>query len=133
MSELSRILVVDDNEAIHHDFRQILDRSEREASLASLDDLERAVGGEPVSTAPTSLSYDLTFVSQGEKAIHLAAQACAAGRAYGVAFVDIRMPPGIDGIETIERLWQIQPERDRAVQRVQRLLVGRDLRATSSR
>ena len=105
MSERSRILVVDDNEEVHHDFREIL-RSEREASLATRDELERVVGGEPIATTP----YDLTFVSQGEKAIHLAAQACAAGRAYGVAFVDIRMPPGIDGIETIERLWQIQPE-----------------------
>jgi two-component system NtrC family sensor kinase len=110
MSEPSRILVVDDNESIHHDFRQILDRSSRDASLTSLDELERALGGEPTPTPAASITYGLSFVSQGEDAIHAVSQACAAGRAFGVAFVDIRMPPGIDGIETIERLWQIQPD-----------------------
>ena len=32
------------------------------------------------------------------------------GRPYSVAFVDMRMPPGWDGIETIARLWQADPD-----------------------
>ena len=36
-------------------------------------------------------------------------QATAAGNPYALAFVDVRMPPGWDGIETIDRLWQTDP------------------------
>jgi len=108
-AEPSRILIVDDNEAIHADFRQILDRSKRASQTASLDELERMLGGEPIATvAPTT--YNLTFCSQGEDAVRDVAQAVANHRPFALAFVDIRMPPGIDGIETIKRIWQIQPE-----------------------
>jgi two-component system, NtrC family, sensor kinase len=110
MVEPARIMIVDDNEAIHHDFRSILDRRDRAASSASLDDLERAFGGDPIAAGPSAQSYDLHYVSQGEDAIRAVAQARTEGRPFGLAFVDIRMPPGIDGIETIERMWQIQPE-----------------------
>ena len=32
------------------------------------------------------------------------------GRPYAMAFVDMRMPPGWDGLETIERLWAVDPD-----------------------
>jgi CheY-like chemotaxis protein len=35
--------------------------------------------------------------------------ALAAGRPYAMIFVDVRMPPGWDGIETIERILQVTP------------------------
>ena len=38
------------------------------------------------------------------------AKPVAAGRPYTVAFVDVRMPPGWDGVETIKRIWQTCPE-----------------------
>src|SRR5262245_783221 len=110
MAKPARIMIVDDNEAIHHDFRQILDRGEQAATAASLDDLERAFGGEPVAARPKPIAYDLHFLSQGEDAVRAVAAARAEGRPFGTAFVDIRMPPGIDGVETIERIWRIQPE-----------------------
>ncbi|HEX3762848.1 MAG TPA: ATP-binding protein [Kofleriaceae bacterium] len=108
-AEPSRILIVDDNESIHHDFRQILDRSKRASATASLDDLERLLGGAPVISA-TPTTYELTFASQGEDAVREVARGREGGAPFGVAFVDVRMPPGIDGIETIRRIWQIQPE-----------------------
>jgi len=106
----SRILIVDDNEAIHSDFRQILDRGARQASLASLDDLERALGGDPMPTEAPTMSHELAFAFQGEDAVKTISGARSEGQPFAVAFVDIRMPPGIDGIETIERMWQCQPE-----------------------
>jgi signal transduction histidine kinase len=110
-SELARIMVVDDNDAIHHDFQQILDRRSRSAMAASLDDLERELGGEPATPAlPCAAEYDLAFMSQGEDAVRAVAQARGMDRPFACAFVDIRMPPGIDGIETIARMWQCQPE-----------------------
>ena len=105
-SEPARIMIVDDNEAIHHDFKQILDRSARAQITASLDDLERELGGDPVGEqAPFAADYDLAFVSQGEDAVRAIGQARGRDRPFACAFVDIRMPPGIDGIETVARMW----------------------------
>jgi len=109
MTHHSRILVVDDNEAIHADFRHILDRGARQARLASLDDLERALGGDPLPSEPPAIAHELAFALQGEDAVRAVAEARGDDRPFSVAFVDIRMPPGIDGIETIERMWQCQP------------------------
>jgi signal transduction histidine kinase len=104
-------MIVDDNEAIHRDFKQILDRSARTQVTASLDHLERQLGGDPVGgPAPRAPDYDLAFVSQGEDAVRAIAQARGHDRPFACAFVDIRMPPGIDGIETVARMWQCQPE-----------------------
>jgi len=110
MTNGNRILIIDDNESIHADFRQILDRGARTASLASLDDLERALGGDPVPMELPTISHELAFAFQGEEAVKMVSRARNEGRPFAVAFVDIRMPPGIDGIETIERMWQCQPE-----------------------
>jgi response regulator RpfG family c-di-GMP phosphodiesterase len=40
----------------------------------------------------------------------LVQQSLADGRPYAVAFIDICMPPGWSGIETLERIWEIDPD-----------------------
>ena len=110
MTEPAKILIVDDNEAIHADFRQILDRRDRVARAAALDDLERLLGGGSVPTAPKAATHELAFAFQGEEAVYAVKEARKAEHPFSLAFVDIRMPPGIDGIETIARMWQCQPE-----------------------
>jgi signal transduction histidine kinase len=110
-SERSRILIVDDNTAIHHDFRQILDRRARAARQASLDQLERELAGEIAApAAPVAATYDLAFVNQGEDAVRAVAESRRDNQPFACAFVDIRMPPGIDGIEAISRIWKLDPE-----------------------
>jgi len=47
---------------------------------------------------------------QGRDGVELARRAIVEGRPYSVAFVDMRMPPGWDGLETIENLWKVDPE-----------------------
>ena len=37
-------------------------------------------------------------------------QAIAAGNPYAMAFVDVRMPPGWDGVETTRELWKVAPD-----------------------
>src|SRR5579863_10247644 len=100
-----RILVVDDNEAIHQDYRKILcgDAGGRMSAA------EAALFGEQqaVTTRP---SFDVDSAMQGRDGVERARQALAEGRPYSVAFVDMRMPPGWDGLETIEHLWAIDPE-----------------------
>jgi PAS domain-containing protein len=58
----------------------------------------------------TALSFDVSFADQGEDGARMAEAAVAEGRPFSVAFVDMRMPPGWDGVTTIKRLWKIDPD-----------------------
>lgn len=102
-----RILVIDDNHSIHQDFAKIL--SPPASDDPALDDMEAALfGSEKPTSAP--MTFELDFASQGAEGLTMVEHALAAGRPYALAFVDGRMPPGWDGIETIQRLWQADPE-----------------------
>ena len=100
-----RILVVDDNPAIHQDFRKILCPQMVNPALET--DLVGLFGG--LDAAKTEPSFELDFASQGQEALEMARGAVEAGRPYQMAFVDVRMPPGWDGIETIARIWEVDP------------------------
>jgi diguanylate cyclase (GGDEF)-like protein len=100
-----RVLVIDDNPAIHKDYRKILvadDDVQISAAEAALFD-----GLQPESARPT---FYVDSAMQGKDGVERAREALAAGRPYSVAFVDMRMPPGWDGLETIEHLWRVDPE-----------------------
>jgi diguanylate cyclase (GGDEF)-like protein/PAS domain S-box-containing protein len=99
-----RILIVDDNQAIHADFRKILVSKTDDA----LKDLEAAVFG-PADTVAVEL-YELESAFQGQEALARVREAVAAQRPFALAFVDMRMPPGWDGLETIEQLWRADPD-----------------------
>ncbi len=99
-----RLLIVDDNTSIHDDFRKILAGAPDDRALASAEAL--LFGAEPAAGP----AFDLTMAAQGEEAVALARAAIEAGRPFALAFVDIRMPPGIDGVETARRLWEIDPD-----------------------
>jgi len=101
-----RILIIDDNPSIHDDFRKILIK--RETREGGLQDMESALfGTERQVISP--VSFEIDCASQGRDGLALVEQAQAAGHPYALAFVDGRMPPGWDGIETIHRLWQASP------------------------
>jgi signal transduction histidine kinase len=101
---VNRILIVDDNQSIHRDYEKILcpkiDTS-IDASAASFFAEEEVVA--------KPMAYQLGFAVQGEEGVEKVRVAHAANSSYSVAFVDMRMPPGCDGVETIERLWRIDP------------------------
>jgi two-component system, NtrC family, sensor kinase len=103
---VARVLVVDDNAAIHGDFRKTLASP---APADELAELEEKVFGELASAAEPSPALDLWFARQGIEAVALVEREAAAGRSFDVAFVDVRMPPGIDGVETVVRMWKIDP------------------------
>jgi diguanylate cyclase (GGDEF)-like protein len=112
MSEfVRRILVIDDNPAIHADFEKIL---AAEAEDPELGDLAAVIFGEPEEAGKprprrTRPSYRLVHAHQGQEGLAMAQAAFDAGEPFHVAFVDIRMPPGWDGVETIEHLWKVDP------------------------
>jgi two-component system, NtrC family, sensor kinase len=101
-----RILVVDDNRAIHGDFRKIL--SEPPQELSALAELESVLfGQQPVPPAAESFRIDSAY--QGSEGRDLVGKALQEGQPYALAFVDVRMPPGWDGVETSLELWKIDP------------------------
>src|SRR5437764_13328230 len=79
-----RILAIDDNRDIHDCFREIL-------------------CGRPVG-------FTMQSAYQGVEGVELLRRALEKGEPYAVAFVDMRIPPGIDGIETITRLWELDAD-----------------------
>jgi diguanylate cyclase (GGDEF)-like protein len=103
-----RILVVDDNVAIHEDFRKVLAQDQH--SEEDLSRVESLLFGEAPTKRPQQQPYVLDFATQGQQAAQLVARAVAVGQRYAIAFVDMRMPPGWDGLETIEHLWRHDPD-----------------------
>ncbi len=102
-----RILIIDDNGAIHEDFRKIL--SQRSDLSQQLDALACAFSDE-ASEAKSGASFEIDFAFQGEEGLERVRQAQTEGRPFAMAFVDVRMPPGWDGVETTPKLWQICPD-----------------------
>src|SRR6187397_781094 len=92
----ARVLVVDDNPDIHRDFRKILVPLETSDELSALE--TALFGVRPRAPAPTPV--ELSFASQGAEALQMVEIATASDQPYDVAFVDVRMPPGMDGVET---------------------------------
>jgi signal transduction histidine kinase/DNA-binding response OmpR family regulator len=106
-----RILVIDDNRAIQDDFRKILGaRSEgARAEADALAALEAELFGAG-EAAPALGRYVIDVASQGQEGYELCKRAVEQDERYALAFVDMRMPPGWDGVQTIEHLWQVDPD-----------------------
>ena len=102
--ENRRVLIVDDNDSIHADFRKIIGGSTGRAAV--LDSAAEALFGE-ASPAAVHMGFEIDSVHQGQEGLTRVQQSLEQGRRYALAFVDVRMPPGWDGIETIRRIWEV--------------------------
>lgn len=102
-----RILIIDDNESIHNDFRSILGSSSNRS--AGLSDAKAALFGDAADTN-ASITFDVDSAFQGKEGLERVLQAIKEGRPYAMAFIDMRMPPGWDGIETIKNIWKEYPD-----------------------
>lgn len=103
-----RILIVDDNAAIHEDFRKILLKKNSQAD--DLPNMESILFGSSNKAAASTTVFEMDSAFQGKDALALVRKASAEGRPYSLAFIDGRMPPGWDGIETITNLWKECPD-----------------------
>jgi len=105
MSMDGRIIIIDDTPAIHEDIRSVLlaDNPGRKS-----DSLAADLFGRPESIAQQTYEVDSAY--QGDEALAMVGKAVKEGNPYALAFVDVRMPPGMDGIETIQRLWEMDPD-----------------------
>jgi diguanylate cyclase (GGDEF)-like protein len=108
LHERRRILVIDDNEAIHVDFRKTL--CQESSSTTRLAAAASMLFDRPSAGPATPLTFDVESALQGQEGEQKVAQALREGQPYAVAFVDMRMPPGWDGVETIQHLWKVDPD-----------------------
>ena len=104
-----RILLIDDSSAIHADFRKVLTPSPK--NTPDLGAAEAAVfGSVHERQRPVRQPFQIDSALQGQQGVELVRQSLQDKRPYALAFVDVRMPPGWDGIETVKRLWSVDPD-----------------------
>ena len=102
-----RILIVDDNESIHDDFRKILSLN---TSDQDFDAEDAAIFGSSTARPASRACFELSFATQGLQALEIVRNATAADRPFALVFMDVRMPPGCDGLETTVQLWKVDPD-----------------------
>ncbi|GJL51034.1 MAG: hypothetical protein NPIRA01_22610 [Nitrospirales bacterium] len=100
-----RILVIDDNPAIIDDYRKVLGSSTSEFPIYAARDtlFEESV------RSPYQETFVVDSADRGSSGFDLVKMAVEQENPYAVVFVDMRMPSGWDGVETIERIWEIDP------------------------
>lgn len=105
-----RILVVDDSEHIRADFVKILGAPVTQSD-PELEQVSRSLFGSDVPDH--NQDQDRFFVetaTQGQEGLGKVQRATDRGRPYSLAFVDMRMPPGWNGVETVAELWKVDPQ-----------------------
>jgi diguanylate cyclase (GGDEF)-like protein len=108
--ESRRILVIDDNDAIHNDFRKTLDRGEEPSAKLSMAKAALFGEAEPEAEDRGAMpAFEIESALQGQEGLTKLEKALQEDRPFAVAFVDMRMPPGWDGVQTIQRLWKADP------------------------
>src|SRR5260221_9803014 len=102
-----RILIIDDNTSIHDDVRKILGIPAKED--AALDAEAADLFGK-TPDALTEVEFEIDSAFQGQEGLEMVRRALDEGRPYAMAFVDVRVPPGWDGVASISRIWKKYPE-----------------------
>jgi diguanylate cyclase (GGDEF)-like protein len=103
-----RVLLIDDNAAIHGDFRKVLGKAD-DSGREALALLEAGLFGDAPDLAARP-RFEIHSAYQGQEGVEMARAALARGQPYAMTFVDMRMPPGWDGLKTIEQLWTVDPD-----------------------
>ena len=111
MIKTNRVLLVDDNEAIHEDIISILssNREDTNPELKSLEDKLFGPGNDNADNFTVDVDYEIGHAYQGQEAIEMADEAKAEGRPYSLIFMDVRMPPGIDGVKATKIIRERHP------------------------
>ena len=102
-----RILVIDDNKAIHEDFKKILGKKAAETDFLSKAEAQLFGSQEEKAELP---QFEIDSAMQGQEGLQAIEKSLQEGRPYAMAFVDVRMPPGWDGVETTSQIWQKYPD-----------------------
>ncbi len=104
-----RVLVVDDEPNLVQDYRYILGGSRASDPAALSDKLERDLFGAGLENGKFP-EIDLTTHHQGREAVEAVRAAVEEGRPYALAFVDLYLAPGLDGLQTAEQIRAVDPD-----------------------
>ncbi|WP_102960453.1 putative bifunctional diguanylate cyclase/phosphodiesterase [Mangrovicella endophytica] len=108
-----RVLVADDEAQVLDAYRRVLEglTGSGDSEATELDALSAELfGEEPTAVAADALLSDVVYCRQGEQAVRAVAEACTSGRPFAIVFLDMRMPPGMDGLETARRIRAIDAD-----------------------
>lgn len=100
-----RVLIIDDSNNIHEDFKKVL----AQPTDSTVARLEAELFGDTPAVFDTQVQFVVDSAYQGDDGIGLLTQAKEANDPYALAFVDMRMPPGMNGLDTIVKLWDVDP------------------------
>lgn len=104
-----RVLIADDDEHILDCYREAFGKTESTNCMKALDELEAELF-ELEASVSSEPEFEVVACSQGEEAISLAREAAQDGHPFDVVILDVRMPPGIDGVEAGSRIRKIDPD-----------------------
>lgn len=107
-----RLLIVDDEPQMHDSYRRSFAPAVDAAASALSSMASELFGDEGGDASPCGElpTFECSHHLQGLDAVAEVERAVAAGEPYAVAFIDVRMPPGIDGKETARRIRAIDPD-----------------------
>ncbi len=100
------ILVADDDPHVLETYRQVLGDDSSSATDQLLGDFSILTEEEE---RPEVEGFDLQTVSSGEAAVTAVARALEQEQPFFLALLDVRMPPGIDGVEAAAQIRQLDP------------------------
>lgn len=104
-----RVLIADDDEHILKCYREAFGESEASATLKALDALDAELfdSDTDIEDLPR---FSVVACNQGDDAINLAREAANDGNPFDVVILDVRMPPGIDGVEAGSQIRKLDPD-----------------------
>ncbi|WP_444463042.1 putative bifunctional diguanylate cyclase/phosphodiesterase [Rhodobacter capsulatus] len=106
------ILVIDDEASVREAYRLLFADPGSSRPISRADALAEELFGQcpPMGQSAPPPAFEVAFAAQGLEGVELTARALQEGTPFKVAFVDVRMPPGIDGKETARRLRALDPD-----------------------
>ncbi len=104
-----RVLIADDDEHILDCYREAFEESEHTDHMQTLDALAAELF-DPDTDIEDAPIFEVVACNQGDDAITLATEAADEGHPFNVVILDVRMPPGIDGVEAGSRIRKMDPD-----------------------
>ncbi len=108
-----RILVIDDDNEIWKSYKAVLAPEKKDTftqQLAGLLAMDEDSDDEADAKANARVEYDLNFAPQGRDGFEMIRESLESNEPFALAFIDVRMPPGWDGLKTSTRIRRIDPD-----------------------
>ncbi len=107
--EFIRVLVADDDEHVLECYRDAFGEQETTNHMKALNELAAELF-DPVEDIVDQPKFDIVACNQGEDAVRQAAAAAEKGTPFDVIILDVRMPPGIDGVAAGSAIRALDPD-----------------------